>query len=417
MEKAHEEPILKLETVEAARARIRKSLIDSPCTHSVMLSELAGCEIYCKMDNLQRTGSFKERGACNALMQLDPVRKERGVIAASAGNHALGLSCHGHLLGIPVTVVMPRFAPFIKVKHCRDLGARVLLHGEGFQEARARAEELVAEEGLTYINGYDDPDIIAGQGTMALEILEQVPDLDAVLIPIGGGGLLAGMGTVFRALRPDLRIFGVESAAVPSWTRALKEGRPVEVPARPTLADGLSVQRVGRRAFALGRDFPEKVVQVSEEAIAIAILRFMELEKSMVEGAAATSLASLLAGQISEVAGLKVCLPLCGGNIDLTLISRVIEKGMVADGRLCRFSARISDRPGGLAQFALAVSSCDAAIKDIFHDRAFSGSDMTAVRVLCVVETRDRTHIEELFGTLAAAGFKVEPHPETGTGE
>jgi len=401
-----------LKDIENARVRIREAIIYSPCTHSVTLSEATGSTVFCKMDNLQRTGSFKERGACNALMLLSDSRRRKGVIAASAGNHALGLAYHGKLLGIPVSVVMPRFAPFVKIKNCRDLGARVILHGEGFQEARRYAQKLEEEEGLTYINGYDDLNIMAGQGTMALEILEQVSDLDAVVIPIGGGGLLAGMGTVFRALKPDLRIIGVESCNVPSWSGALEHGLPVEVPVQSTLADGLSVQTVGENSFRIGRNFTDEMLRMPEDLIAIAILRFMELEKNIVEGAAATTLAVLLSEKMPDLKGKRICLPLCGGNIDLNIIHRVIEKGLVADGRLCRFSASISDRPGGLARFASVISDCDAAIKDIIHDRAFSGPDIASVRVLCVVETKDHDHGEALIKKLISEGFPIQRNRE-----
>lgn len=400
-------PSLSLEHIREAHRRIGDVLVNTPCAPSIALSELTGVTLFCKMDNLQRTGSFKERGARNALLQLGADARERGVIAASAGNHALGLSYHGKLLGIPVTVVMPEFAPFIKVKTCRELGARVVLQGDGFSEARAEAFRRVETEGLTYINGYDDLDIIAGQGTMALEILEAVPNLDAAIIPIGGGGLIAGMATVFKALKPDMQVIGVESSRIPSWSAAVKAGGPVRLPAASTLADGLAVQEVGPQAFTIARPRIDTVLQVEEDQIALAILRFLEIEKSVVEGAAATPLAALLSGLCPELAGKRVVLPLCGGNIDPNVISRVIEKGLVADGRICRFSATISDRPGGLARFSAAISEAGAAIRDIFHDRAFSGPDVAAVQVLCIVETRDHDHIEELMTRLRTTGFVV----------
>jgi threonine dehydratase len=382
-------------------------VVVTPCPESIPLSEITGARIFCKLDNLQRTGSFKERGARNALLRLPAARKKRGVIAASAGNHALGLAYHGQLLGIPVTVVMPDYAPLIKVSTCRRLGARVVIQGRDFAEARAHADALVDREGLTYIHGFDDPDIIAGQGTMALEILEQVKDADAIVAPIGGAGLIAGLAVAAKALKPRLKIIGVESMATASFTAALKARRPVTIPRRATLADGLAVLKVGATAFALARPRLDRVVRVSEDWIALAILRMVELEKSVVEGAAAAPLAAMMAGLLPELRGKKVVLVVCGGNIDPAILSRVIEQGLVRDGRVTRFTATISDRPGGLAELARVVAGCGASVKDIAHDRAFSGPDVSAVNVVCTVETRDHAHIRELHRALRRHGFPV----------
>lgn len=379
----------------------------TPCPESIPLSEITGARIFCKLDNLQRTGSFKERGARNALLCLPPAQKKRGVIAASAGNHALGLAYHGRLLGIPVTVVMPDYAPLIKVSTCRNLGARVLIHGRDFAEARARAAALVAAEGLAYIHGFDAPDIIAGQGTMGLEILAQVPEADAIVCPVGGGGLIAGLALAVKSLRPRVKVIGVESTETGNLTAALRAGRPVRRPRRPTLADGLATLTVGDNAFALARRHVDRVVRVKEDWIALAILRMIELEKSVVEGAAATPLAAMMAGLLPELRGRRVVLAVCGGNIDPAILSRVIEQGLVHDGRLTRFTARISDRPGGLAALAGVIASTGASIKDIAHDRAFSGPDMHAVNAVCTVETRDHAHIRALRRTLRTHGFPL----------
>jgi len=371
------------------------------------LSDITGARIFCKLDNLQRTGSFKERGARNALLQLGPRQKKLGVIAASAGNHALGLAYHGRLLGIPVTVVMPDYAPLIKVSTCRKLGARVIMAGRDFAEARTRADALVAQEGLTYIHGFDHPAIIAGQGTMALEMLEQVRGADAIVCPIGGAGLIAGIAVAAKALRPKIQIIGVESMATASFTAALRAKHPVTIPRRATLADGLAVLRVGDNAFRLARTRLDRVVRVSEDWIALAILRMIELEKIVVEGAAAAPLAALMAGLLPELAGKKVVLTVGGGNIDPTILSRVIEKGLVRDGRLTRFTVSISDRPGGLAELTRVIAASGASIKDIAHDRAFSGPDVSAVNAICTVETRDRAHIRDLQSALRRQGFPV----------
>jgi threonine dehydratase len=364
-------------------------------------------QIYCKMENLQRTGSFKERGARNALELLDGARKAKGVIAASAGNHALGLACHGQLLGIPVTVVMPQFAPLTKVSNCRKMGAEVVLYGSSFAEARARADAIAQERGLSYINGYDDPPIIAGQGTIGLEILEQVPDLHAVVVPIGGGGLIAGIALAIKSVRPEVVVIGVEPRRAASFSAALRAGEPTQIPIESTLADGLAVARAGAHAFAVGAPLIDRIVLVDEQDIALAILRLLELEKSLVEGAGAVGIAACLAGLLPELQGRNVVAPLCGGNIDTTTLGRVLERGLAHDGRLWRMSASISDRPGGLARFAAIVAEEGGSIMEVDHDRAFASEDINTVVVHCVIETRDRTHIEAIRTRLVRDGFEL----------
>ena len=362
-------------------------------------------QIYCKMENLQRTGSFKERGARNALLLLSESQRRLGVIAASAGNHALGLSYHGQLLAIPVTVVMPKFAPLTKVTNCRRFGADVVLYGGSFAEARARADEIAAERGFTYINGFDHPAIIAGQGTMALEILQQVPDLEAIVVPVGGAGLIAGLSIALRHLKPSVLIIGVEPERVASFTAAIHAGKPVQVETKPTLADGLAVAKVGENAFEAARARVDKVLLVNEHDIALAILRLIELEKAVVEGAGAAGLAACLAGLAPQLNGKKVVLPLCGGNIDTSTLGRILERGLAHDGRLCRITVTISDRPGGLARFATIVAEEGGSIIEIDHDRAFASDDLTLVVVHCVIETRDSDHILTLRRRLANEGF------------
>jgi len=396
-----------LSDVRAARRRIRSGVIVTPCPSSIPLSEITGARIVCKLDNFQRTGSFKERGARNALMMLPRSGRTRGVVAASAGNHALGLAYHGRLLGIPVTVVMPRFAPLIKITTCQRMGARVILHGDDFAEARAEADRLVALEGLSYIHGFDDPNIIAGQGTLGLEILEQVPDVDAIICPVGGGGLLAGLCVAVKALRPRVRIIAVESVSTGNLSAALRAGRPVRVPRRPTLADGLATLCVGERSFGLIRRRVDQVVRVEEKWISLAILRMLELEKTVVEGAAAAPLAAMISGKVGGLKGKRVALVVCGGNIDPVILSRVIEKGLVHDGRLTRFTVTISDRPGGLAELCRVIAACGASVNQVDHDRAFSGPDVSATHVVCTVETRDRRHVAELHRALRRAGFRT----------
>jgi threonine dehydratase len=399
---------VQFQDIQQAAQRISGSIVESPCPASIPLSEATGMQVFCKLEYLQRTGSFKERGARNALSLLGPEQKARGVIAASAGNHALGLAYHARLLGIPATVVMPRFAPLTKVVNCRRLGAHVLLEGENILEARYKADDIAAERGLTYINGFDDPAIIAGQGTIGLEIAAQVPDLDAVIVPIGGGGLIAGIALALSKLKSTAIIIGVEPKNCASFSAALENGAPVHITMKPTLADGLSVPQAGKNAFEIARGLINRVVLVGERDIALAILRLMELEKAVVEGAGATPLAACLAGLLPDLAGKKVVLPLCGGNIDMNTLGRVIERGLASDGRLCRFTATISDRPGGLARFAGLIADEGASVIDIAHDRAFTEEDITTVTVHCVVETRDTEHIQTLRARLDREGFHVK---------
>ena len=399
--------LVTFQDIEAARKRIADAVYYSPCPPSIPLSEITGMKIFCKLDNLQRTGSFKERGARNALAQLSGDQQKRGVIAASAGNHAQALAYQGSLLGIPATVVMPKFAPLIKISTCQQLGATVILHGDGFGEAKARAHEIAAENGLAYIDGYDDPAIIAGQGTMAFEIVEQIPDLEAVIVPVGGAGLLAGVSLALKTLQPNVKIVAVEAEKVASFSAALKARSPTKITMRPTLADGLAIPQVGANAFQIARPLVNLTVTVTEEEIALAIFRLVELEKSVVEGAAATPLAACMSGKLKELAGKRVVLLLCGGNIDLNVLSRVIERGLVADGRLGRFTAVISDRPGGLADLAAQIASTGVSVKQILHDRAFASPDVSAVNVLCTVETRNHQHLAELRALLKSRGVEI----------
>lgn len=399
--------VVSLSEIVAARLRLNGAIAHTGCVESAALSELTGAQIFCKQEHLQRTGSFKERGARNALAQMAPEQARAGVIAASAGNHALGLAWHGRLLDIPVTVVMPRFAPLVKVARCRQFGATVVLHGDTFDEARAEADRLAAERQLSYIHPFDDPQVIAGQGTLAFEILEQVPNAEAILIPVGGGGLLAGMATVFHALKPDLQIIGVEPANAACFAAGLSSDAPVRVATRFTLADGLAVSEAGRHSLAIARPLVGQMVQVGEEHLALAMLRLAEMEKCIIEGAGAAGLAALLGGSLPELKGRRVVMLLTGGNIDPLAHSRVIERGLAADGRIYRFDALISDRPGGLAHLSAVLAAAGSNVTEIVHNRTFSGPDLSRVHVLCTVETRDRAHIVEIQRSLADNGVEL----------
>lgn len=407
MNAAPSSPQVSLSEIVAARLRIQGTVSRTPCVESAALSELVGARVFCKQEHLQRTGSFKERGARNALAQLSAEEARRGVIAASAGNHALGLAWHGQQMGIPVTVVMPRFAPLVKVARCRRFGAQVVLHGDTFDEARGEAVRLMEAQQLKYIHPFDDPQVIAGQGTLAFEILEQVPDADAILVPVGGGGLLAGLATVLHALKPGLQIIGVEPANAACFAAGLHAGEPVRIATRFTLADGLAVAEAGQHTLTIARPLVHRMVTVGEESLALAMLRLAELDKCIIEGAGATGLAALISGQLADLAGKTVVLLLTGGNIDPLAHSRVIERGLAADGRIYRFDALISDRPGGLVHLSTILAAAGANVTEIVHNRTFAGPDLSRVHVLCTVETRDRAHIAEVQARLAENGVEL----------
>jgi len=315
-----------LTDVIAAQARIGGAIVRTPCERSLGLSELTGSEVWCKREYLQRTGSFKERGARSALSLLPRHEARRGVVAASAGNHALGLAWHGRQLGFPVTVVVPRNAPQVKVTRCRQLGAHVVLHGDSFDETRAFAFSLSEEWGLAYVPPFDDVRVIAGQGTLALELLGQVPDFDAVLVPVGGGGLLAGVVTVLRALKPEVQVIGVEPVNAACFSQALHHGGPVRVPTTATLADGLAVAEAGKVTYANAAPWVDDLVTVSEDELGEAIAVLAETEGAVVEGAGAAPLAALLSGKLPSLGGKRVVLPLTGGNIDSQVHAGLVER-------------------------------------------------------------------------------------------
>ncbi|XP_012275982.1 uncharacterized protein LOC105697329 isoform X2 [Orussus abietinus] len=383
------------EDITSAAFKIKGGIIKTPCTQS-RLSKMTGVDLFLKMDFLQTTGSFKERGARYALVMLKEEQRSKGVISASLGNHALALCYHGSTLGIPVTVVMPVLAPIMKIAACRQYGAEVVVKGAEMGEAKRIALKLAKEKGLTYINGYDHPDIMAGQGTLGLEVVEQVPDIHAVVVPVGGGGLIAGVALAMKTLYPDVTVIGVESERCASFTAARESGRPTYTTIESTLADGLAVPMVGYNAFATANPLIDKMVVVKEEWIAIAILKLVENEKCIVEGAGATGLAAILAGQLDELKGKRVVIPLCGGNIDTTILGRCLERGLAAEGRLLKFSVTVSDRPGGIAELCRMLAEIGVSIKDIMHERAWIMSDIFSVEVKVVCETRDSVHSEEL---------------------
>ena len=396
-----------LDDVRAAQARLKGLIAATPCPYSETLSRLTGSRVFVKLENLQMTGSFKERGAANVLLVLGEAERRRGVVAASAGNHGLAVAFHAARLGIGAVIVMPDWAPLTKVTAARRHGAEVVLYGDNYDAAYARAREIEAERGLVFIHPFDDSRVIAGQGTIGLELCEQVPDLEAVLVPVGGGGLAGGIGVALKALRPGTRLIGVQAEEVPGMRAALDAGKRVTVPSAPTIADGIAVRRVGEHTLALARRYLDGVVTVSEEEIANAILLLLEIEKTVVEGAGAVALAALVNKRVS-LEGRAVVLLLGGGNIDVNLIARIIERGLVKDGRIVRLAVMLRDRPGALARLAELVAEARANVLHINHDRAFSRARLGETEVEITLETSGRDHIEAIKRHLLAAGYTVE---------
>ena len=399
--------MLTFQGIVAAQQRLAQHVRNTPVFYSPRLSSRCGAELFFKHEYQQVTGSFKERGACNRLLLLSAAERLRGVVAASAGNHALGLAYHGQRLGVPVRVVMPRFAPMVKVAQCRGYGAHVELVGESFDEARALAASLAEQQGLTLVHGFDDPDVIQGQGTLGLELVEQIEGLDAVVVPVGGGGLIAGVSVALEHLLPSVHVIAVEAANAPTLTRALEAGQPVPVPVRPGLADGLAVAQLGSQGFADIARHVRHVECVTEAEIANAIVRLMDAEKAVVEGAGAVGLAWLLR-KPPELAGKRVGVILSGGNIDLNIAARVIERGLSAAGRLCRVAIELYDQPGALARLLALIASTEANLIQVHHDRNFAPADVTMVNVSLVLETRDTAHVDQVRQALAGAGFRFQ---------
>ncbi len=396
-----------LDDVQAARARLHGIIHVTPCAHSESLSALTGARVFVKLENLQMTGSFKERGAANVLLQLGPAERRRGVVAASAGNHGLAVAFHAARLGITAVIVMPTWAPLRKVMWARRHGAEVVLHGENYDEAYARAKEIEAERELIFVHPFDDARVIAGQGTIGLELAEQVPDLDAVLVPVGGGGLIGGVALAVKALRPGARVIGVQAEETPAMKAALAAGQRVVVPAASSIADGIAVRRVGEHTFDLARRYVDEVVTVSEEEIANAILLLLEIEKTVVEGAGAVPLAALVNKRVA-LPGKTVVLVLTGGNIDVNIVAQIIERGLVKDGRLARFSVLLRDRPGALARLTALVAEARANVLQIHHDRAFSPARVGESLVELTLETSGREQIDAIKRHLTDAGYAVK---------
>lgn len=397
-----------LTDVLQARKRLQDQVYYSPCPRSEMLSKLTGQQVYLKLENLQMTGSFKERGALNRLSLLTPEEASRGVVAASAGNHAQGVAYHSTRLGIRSIIVMPLATPLVKVTATREFGAEVVLHGANYDEACTEALRLCESEGMVFVHPFDDPAVMAGQGTIGLEMMEQIPDLDAVIVPIGGGGLIGGMACAIKETNRHIRVIGVETSRLPSMIDAIAAHHPVTIDANTTIADGIAVRRAGTITYPVVEKYVDEIVTVEEDEIASAILILLEREKTLAEGAGASALAALLQGKtsLSNQKGLRVGVLVCGGNIDVTLLARIIERGMVQDGRMILLRIHLLDKPGALADLTRLIAQHRVNIVNTLYNRAYYGVNLGDTAIDITLETRGREQVAELLTALTEAGYR-----------
>jgi threonine dehydratase len=394
--------------IEAAAARLAGQVLDTPCVESRTLGQIVGCRVFLKFENLQFTASFKERGALNKLASMiESSAAIKGVIAASAGNHAQGVAHHAQRLGLRAVIVMPLATPMVKVERTRGFGAEVVLHGDGFDQARDHALRLADEQGLSFIHPFDDPQVIAGQGTIALEMLRAQPELDTLVIAVGGGGLISGIATAARRLKPRIEIVGVQASRFPAMFNLIKgTAHPQGL---STIAEGIAVGQPGLITREIIRERVDDMVLVDEGDIEQAIVMLLEIEKTLVEGAGAAGLAALLKDP-ARYAGKKVGLVLCGGNIDPMLLAAILERGMVRAGRLARIRVNARDTPGVLARITAVVAEAGANIDEVHHQRAFSTLSAQSVEVELVLQTRNPAHVLEVLARLAAAGFEARSY-------
>ena len=395
---------LTLADVEAAAERIGDAVVRTPTSHSRTLSKIAGCDIWLKFENLQFTAAYKERGALNALLTMDEEQRNRGVIAASAGNHSQGLSYHGTRLGVPVTIVMPKTTPMVKVMQTEAVGGKVLLEGETFDEAYATARSMEKQLGLTFVHPFDDPVVAAGQGTVALEMLADAPELDAIVVPIGGGGLISGMATVARATRPEMEVLGVQAALYPSMYGRMKH--EAMACGGDTLAEGIAVKEPGEFTSKIIESLVDDILLVSEAELEKSVSLLLQIEKTVVEGAGAAGLAAVLAHP-ARFAGKKVGLVLCGGNIDTRLLANVLLRDLAREGRLARLRITLQDRPGALYKVMHEFDAHSVNILEIYHQRIFTDLPAKGLVTDIECEARDREQLDKLVAALRAKGYSV----------
>jgi threonine dehydratase len=397
---------------DASRVRqvadvIRGAVVATPCLHSRTLSAVTGAETWLKFENLQFTGSFKDRGALAKLLALDAGRRSAGVIAASAGNHAQGVAYHAARLAVPAVIVMPRFTPQVKVERSRVLGAEIVLEGDSFDEANDRALALATRRGLEFIHAYDDPDVIAGQGTVALEMMQAQSRLDVMFVPVGGGGLISGMALAAKDIQPDIRIVGVQCRRFPSMHDALKGITPAF--GASTIAEGIAVKSPGRLTLPIVQRLVDEMVLVDEGDIEQAIVMLLDIEKTVVEGAGAAALAALMKCR-ERHSGKRAGVVISGGNIDPLMLAGIIERGMVRSGRLARLVVELRDLPGELARVTACLASTNANIEEVHHQRAFTDLPVQTAEVEFVLQTRGNDHLKEIVNALLAAGFRARTH-------
>jgi len=397
--------MIELSDIEAAAVRLQGQLLRTPCVASRTLSDITGAQVFLKFENLQFTASFKERGACNKLAQLTPAQRQRGVIAMSAGNHAQGVAYHAQRLGLRAVIVMPRFTPSVKIERTRGFGAEIVLHGDTLDEARQHALSLAAEQQLVFVHPYDDADIVAGQGTVALEMLQEVPDLDTLIVSVGGGGLTAGMAIAAKAIRPAIELIGVQTTRFPAMVNAVKGTNYPQ--GLSTIAEGIAVGTPGKIPLAIIKALVNDLLLVDEGDIEQAIVMLLEVEKTLVEGAGAAGLAALLKHP-QQFRGKRVGLVLSGGNIDPLLLASIIERGMVRAGRLARIRVSARDVPGTLARITATVAEAGANIDEVHHQRAFTTLAAQNVEVELVIQTRGPQHIAQVLGQLLDAGLEAQ---------
>ncbi len=399
--------------IRRARGVLAGEIVRTPCVHSRTLSQMTGAEVFVKFENQQFTASFKDRGALVKIASLGEEERRRGVIAMSAGNHAQAVAYHAQRLGIPATIVMPEGAPIVKVRNTQRFGARVILTGETIDDAAVSAHLMAAEESLVFVHPYHDDRVMAGQGTVGLEMLEDVPDIDAIIVPIGGGGLIGGIAIAVGAVRPQTEVVGVEAEMFPSMYQELR-GLEVRAGGR-TIADGIAVKTPGRNAVPIVRELVSDIVLVSESQLEHAVQTYLEIEKTVAEGGGAAALACLIACS-ERFRGRRVGLVLSGGNIDSRMLSMVIEHGLVRDGRMVRLSLEIPDSPGILARVSGIIGRAGANIIEVHHQRAFSNLSVKLADLDIVLETLDGSHIDRIAGDLREAGFRVRPAAPTVSG-
>lgn len=393
--------------IHDAHDRIRDGIVVTPVLPALALADRLPCALHLKLESMQRTGSFKDRGALNRLLALTDEERRRGIVTASAGNHAQAVAWHGSRLGISVTVVMPEHTPLVKVSNTRRHGAEVRFHGATLQESMVEARRSEAEEGRVLVHAYDDVRVIAGQGTIGLELLEQVPEMTCVVVPIGGGGLISGIAEAVKSRRPDVRVYGVEASAAASAMASRRAGHPVLIESAETIADGIAVKRVGDLTFPMIERHVDDIVAVDEVSTAEAVHLLLEREKVLVEGAGAVGLAAILGGKLPLRETDVVVMVVSGGNIDVTLLQRIIDRGLVADGRLTRLAVAVRDRPGHLAALTRLVAAQGANVLDVAHRRAFADISVRDVEIVVHLETRGREHMDAVIEALRKEGFAV----------